>query len=601
MLFKRTHKKPIPEGATVTRTRAGKVAKWTDPRGRKQTAAVSEDGNHILLEAATWTARYRNSEGKVIQRPTGCEKLEYAQTKLSDWLGLEEKRKAGIVSGREATAAEWAYVSMTDHVNAFKATMTAKGLHKETVRMRTYYLTRIFKACKVSGFTDVSKTRLERWLMDQIKGGMGLRTANGHISALVAFGNWAVREGRVSVTPFSGMAKFNEKTDQRRPRRAFKPEELNKLFQAAQERPLHELKNKNTRAKDKGKQKPAELSPETIDAAQWLGRVRSLAYKTMANTGLRFGELRSLTLGQVHLDQTPAYVELKPEHEKARRGARLPLPAFLVGDLKQYLTDRKKRLLGHSSEFPGALKDKPLFDLPKKMTKVFNRDLVYAGLAVIEETKDKKRRVNKKNEHGQSLDIHCLRHSFISNLALSGASMVTVAKAARHSDPRLTLKVYSHVGLEELGNAVDLLPAPGPCIKKQVMNDIPRGGINSLSLKTSLGDGILSHIEAHNGTFEGEGQSGENDRKPLKTLVNTGVLNGGRCRTRTCDPLRVRQGGTAQKSPQTLGETDPAENVVTQNVTQNTKNVTREALLEALRGIPRGDLLGLLSDLLKDR
>ena len=437
MLFRRTHKKPIPEGATITRTRAGKVAKWTDPRGRKQTAAVSEDGQHILLEAATWTARYRNSEGKVIQRPTGCEKLEYAQTKLSDWLGLEEKRKAGIVTAGEATAAEWAYVSMTDHIDAFKATMTAKGLHQNTVNTRAYYLSRIFKACKVSGFTDVSKTRLERWLHDQVNTSMGLRTANAYIAALVAFGNWATREGRISSNPFTGTHKFNEATDQRRPRRAFTPEELERLYMAAAERPLHEATFKETRRKDKdGLPKAAELSPETIDGLVWLGRVRSMAYKVMANTGLRFGELRSLTLGQIHLDQTPAYLELKPEHEKARRGARLPLPAFLVGDLKQYLTERKKRLLGHSSEFPGALKDKPLFDLPKKMTKVFNRDLVYAGLAVIEETKDKKRRVNKKNEHGQSLDIHCLRHSFISNLALTGASMVTVAKAARHSDPR---------------------------------------------------------------------------------------------------------------------------------------------------------------------
>jgi hypothetical protein len=48
-----------------------------------------------------------------------------------------------------------------------------------------------------------------------------------------------------------------------------------------------------------------------------------------------------------------------------------------------------------------------------------------------------------------------------------------------------------------------------------------------------------------------------------------------------------------------LGETDPAENVVTRNVTQNTKNVTREALLGALHDLPREDLLGLLSELLK--
>ena len=44
MLFRRTHKKPIPEGATVTRTRAGKVAKWTDPADANRPRRSPEDG-----------------------------------------------------------------------------------------------------------------------------------------------------------------------------------------------------------------------------------------------------------------------------------------------------------------------------------------------------------------------------------------------------------------------------------------------------------------------------------------------------------------------------------------------------------------------------
>ena len=101
--------------------------------------------------------------------------------------------------------------------------------------------------------------------------------------------------------------------------------------------------------------------------------------------------------------------------------------------------------------------------------------------------------------------------------------MVTVAKAARHSDPRLTLKVYSHVGLEELGNAVDMLPAPGPCIKKQVMNDIPQGGIKNLPPYLPLGEGNSGHFEVHNGTFSSFENTPKNTPKTAKTPVNTGV------------------------------------------------------------------------------
>jgi hypothetical protein len=50
-----------------------------------------------------------------------------------------------------------------------------------------------------------------------------------------------------------------------------------------------------------------------------------------------------------------------------------------------------------------------------------------------------------------------------------------------------------------------------------------------------------------------------------------------------------------------LTETDPEEKLTTSFTTQNEKLTTSEALLGALKALPREDLLGLLSDLLKDR
>ena len=523
MLFKRTHKRPIPEGATITRTRSGRVAKWTDSKGRKQSAPVSLDGGHILVEAATWTARYRDASGRLVQRPTGCERLELAQSLLSDWLALEEKQRAGIVTASEAGAAEWAHVAIADHVTDFEDFMRAKGLHTNTVKTRAYYLNRIFTATKTTRLPDISRSKVERWLHDQVGAGMGLRTANAHIAALSAFCGWALREGRIMNNQAQGMAKFNEATDRRRPRRDFTLEELGRLFNAAQERPLHDLRHKATRAKDKSEAKAATLTPATIDAAQWLGRVRSMAYKTLAYTGLRYGELRSITLGQTHLNHTPAYLELKPEHEKSRRGAQLPLPAFLAAELKEYTNERLKRLSGDCSAFPGAFRDKVLFDLPKSITRAFNADLEHAGLATSTKYKTAAgytvKAYAKTDQAGRSLDVHCLRHSFISMLALSGASMVETAKAARHTDPRLTLKVYSHVDLEALGAALEGMPEPGSiCEAEQVANE----GENSLSLETSLATGKTLHFESLNGTFTGIKRGGKNTRKPAKTPINTG-------------------------------------------------------------------------------
>jgi integrase len=335
-----------------------------------------------------------------------------------------------------------------------------------------------------------------------------------------------------------GMTKFNEAVDKRRPRRAFSTEELVRLFEAAANRPLHEAFYCPVRTQEKGKSripdKPHDLDPATIDSLQWLGRVRSMAYKTMAYTGLRLGECLSLTLGEVHLTADTPYLELRAEHEKSRRGAQLPLPAFFAPELSEYLHELKKRLAQHCSVFAGALNNEPLFNLPKKMTKVFNADLVHAGLAVKVEDKEGNKHIHKKNDRGESVDIHALRHSFITNLALTGASMVTVAKAARHSDPKLTLKVYSHVTLSELGEAVSMLPKPSVETVVQAINATPE----TMSLKMSPADCFLMQNTA---TICNTSVRDGMTANPPVNKGFSGVKDGGRYKTRTCDPLRVKQ------------------------------------------------------------
>ena len=488
-----------------------------------------------------WTARYRSADGRLIQKSTGCKDKRAAQARLSEWLSLEEKRKAGIMTAQEADTVQWVHVAIHDHIEDFETDMKARNLHKETVRMRVYYLQTIFNACKMSRLSEINRARLERWLYGKRNEGMGARTANGYLAALVAFGGWLLKQGRISVNPFLGMTKFNEATDKRRPRRAFTQEELAALFEAAAARPLHEAMYCPVRTKVKGESKvpdkPHELEPQTIDNLQWLGRVRSMAYQTMSYTGLRFGECRSLTIGACHLESDTPYLELEAQNEKARRGAQLPVPAFFMEDMKRYLHDLRKRLIGDCSAFPGAFNDKPLFDLPAKMTKAFNADLVHAGLAVEVRDKNGHKHIDKKNDRGESVDIHCLRHSFVTHLAQSGVSMVTVAKAARHSDPKLTLKVYAHVNLAELGEAVSAMPQPQKQEAAQIVNTDPERvspKVSPESYFSMLNSAIKCNISAKDGMIA----------EHVETPINKGLSgenDGGRYWTRTSGPLRVKQ------------------------------------------------------------
>jgi hypothetical protein len=54
--------------------------------------------------------------------------------------------------------------------------------------------------------------------------------------------------------------------------------------------------------------------------------------------------------------------------------------------------------------------------------------------------------------------MHSLRHGFITMLAKAGVPFKVLQTLARHSDPKLTLNVYSHLTVFDTVGALDALP-----------------------------------------------------------------------------------------------------------------------------------------------
>jgi hypothetical protein len=65
-----------------------------------------------------------------------------------------------------------------------------------------------------------------------------------------------------------------------------------------------------------------------------------------------------------------------------------------------------------------------------------------------------------RNEDGLYADFHSNRHLFITSLEYAGLSPKMAQTLARDSDVRLTLGVYTHVGLCDQTAAIESLPAP---------------------------------------------------------------------------------------------------------------------------------------------
>ena len=92
--------------------------------------------------------------------------------------------------------------------------------------------------------------------------------------------------------------------------------------------------------------------------------------------------------------------------------------------------------------------------------------------------------------------------------------------------------------------------------------------------------------------------------KYAKTSVNIGFSrekNGAGHEVRTRDIQLGKQGDTAQKSLQTLGETHVCQESVTQNVTPNTDDITLQILLQSMQNLPQEDLIRLLAEVIKKR
>jgi hypothetical protein len=127
----------------------------------------------------------------------------------------------------------------------------------------------------------------------------------------------------------------------------------------------------------------------------------------------------------------------------------------------------------------------PVFDVPYKLSKILNRDLVMAGLARRVKV-DGKWRIEKRDERGRTIDVHALRHTFGTMLSRGGVAPRTAQAAMRHSKIELTMNVYTDPKLLDVRGALDTLPElPLDGERRQVAatgTDAPqRGGCKPLA------------------------------------------------------------------------------------------------------------------------
>ena len=162
----------------------------------------------------------------------------------------------------------------------------------------------------------------------------------------------------------------------------------------------------------------------------------------LAYTGVRFGEMAALKVGRVDLDRGRAVIaeSVTPVQghglvwgtTKTHQRREVPIPRFLVDELRTFLADRAPGDL----VFPGIRNGQPL------RVSTFRSTFTAAAVAI----------------GVPDLHPHQIRHTAASLAIASGADVKVVQQMLGHSSATMTLDTYGHLfedRLDEVGDATD--------------------------------------------------------------------------------------------------------------------------------------------------
>ena len=373
-----------------------------------------------------WIARWFDCLGQRKEASTRTTDKAAAERILSKRTADAALRRDGVVDARSDRYVAANQRPTSEHRADWKATLLAKGVTAKQVTQLVVRVDKLLCAVEATRLSDLSASLIQTAIGELRDEGMALQTCHHYLRAIKQFSRWLKRDGRVRDDVLSHLTGYNASTDRRHERRSLAPDEPMLLFDAA------------------------ESGPSWRGAS---GPDRAMAYRIATGTGFRAGELRSLTPASFCLDDNPPTIVLEAKHSKRRRADHQPIRVDLAEMLRSWLVEKPT--------------GQPVFStMPEKTALMVKADLRRARARWIKAVHDRKERRKRAqsdflaevNGAGHVVDFHALRVTYITLLIKSGASVREVQELARHSDPRLTLNIYTKLGIHDLAGALDGLP-----------------------------------------------------------------------------------------------------------------------------------------------
>ena len=398
---------------------------------KKTTTTDPETGGKVARYSKKWYGRYRDENDRLRRVALSTSKTA-AQKMLNDLLHQVERRRAGLEDPIDKASRR----PIEEHVEDYERHLQSKNNSPQYISELVTKLRRYIGECGWRYVHEITVSDVESFLVDlRTKQGLSVQTSNHYLKAIKQFVRWSARTKRLPSNILDGMGTINVATDRRHDRRSLSPEEFALVYKIAKNGP------------------PSVGLP---------GPDRAMMYLLAAWTGLRRGEIGSLTTGSFDLESEVPTVTVAAAYSKHRREDVVILHSDVVTAFEEWLQLRDTE--PDEILFPVS----PVISVTDRRTSdMLKFDLGAARSIWIEEAETKKERESREksdflkyvDSQGRFADFHCLRHTFITNLARANVSPKTAQSLARHSDIRLTMDIYTHVEQEEQATAIRGLPS----------------------------------------------------------------------------------------------------------------------------------------------
>ena len=273
-------------------------------------ASVFKLGRDKGKRNASWYFEYKDHLGDKRMKKGFTDKALTKQ--LASKLEMEARqRRLGLIDVEKEEIAEIKNSAIGEHLEGYRKSLIAKENSEKHVRLTLSRVRRIVEGCEFKSLRDLNADDVEAFLTElREEDEIGFKTYNHYLQAIEAWCNWMVGRKRLDRSPVAGIPRLNAELDVRHPRRALTLDEFGMLLSAARE---------------------CGISIQCYD-----GEIRARIYTLSYMTGLRKGEIASLTPKSFKLKAVQPTVTVEAKSSKHRRKDVLPLHPDLVPMIRQW-------------------------------------------------------------------------------------------------------------------------------------------------------------------------------------------------------------------------------------------------------------------------